>query len=85
MNIIKRIRQILSNEKLDLADKIIEIESCLPKEKEVETEAKKSKDGKEEVTESAYAKICSDYAEKEKMSVSDAHDKLKGKYTIITK
>lgn len=36
MNIIKRIRQILSNEKLDLADKIIEIESCLPKEKEVE-------------------------------------------------
>ena len=36
MNIIKRIRQILSNEKLDLEDKIIEIESCLPKEKEVE-------------------------------------------------
>jgi hypothetical protein len=36
MNIIKKIRQILSNEKLDLADKIIEIESCLPKEKEVE-------------------------------------------------
>ena len=59
--------------------------SFATKEKEVETEAKKSKDGKEEVTESAYAKICSDYAEKEKMSVSDAHDKLKGKYTIITK
>jgi hypothetical protein len=36
MNIIKKIRQILNNEKLDLADKIIEIESCLPKEKEVE-------------------------------------------------
>ena len=36
MNIIKKIRQILSNEKLDLADKIIEIEGCLPKEKEVE-------------------------------------------------
>ena len=36
MNIIKKIRQILNNEKLDLADKIIEIESCLPKEKEIE-------------------------------------------------
>lgn len=36
MNIIKRLRQILNNEKLDLADKIIEIENCLPKEKEVE-------------------------------------------------
>jgi len=36
MNIIKKIRQILSNEKLDLADKIIEIESCLPKKKDVE-------------------------------------------------
>lgn len=36
MNIIKKIRQILSNEKLDLANKILEIESCLPKEKEVE-------------------------------------------------
>lgn len=35
MDIIKKIRQILSNEKLDLADKIILIESCLPK-KEVE-------------------------------------------------
>ena len=36
MNIIKKIRQILSNEKIDLADKIIEIESCLPKEKDIE-------------------------------------------------
>lgn len=36
MNIIKKIRQVLADEKLDLADKIIEIESCLPKEKEVE-------------------------------------------------
>tara|TARA_R110000850_G_scaffold116989_1_gene233015 strand:- start:56 stop:463 length:408 start_codon:yes stop_codon:yes gene_type:complete len=33
MNIIKKIREILSNENLDLADKIIEIESTLPKEK----------------------------------------------------
>ena len=36
MSIIKKIRQILSNEKLDSADKIIEIESYLPKEKEIE-------------------------------------------------
>jgi len=36
MNTIQKIREILQDETLDIADKLIEIEQCLPKEKEVE-------------------------------------------------
>jgi hypothetical protein len=38
MNIIKKIRQILFNDKLDTADKLIEIEQALPKLTKAETQ-----------------------------------------------